>query len=69
MFAAIISYIRDVLDVFAIELLHTRVRVYELSSICFLAFVLHEFTFKLSRKWKQSTGKFSRSFQKYISGK
>lgn len=43
-FAAIISYIRDILDVFGIELLHARVRVYELSSIYFLAFVLHEFT-------------------------
>lgn len=56
MFAAIVSYIRDILDVFGIELLHTRVRVYELCSIYFLTFVLHEYTFKLSRKLKQSTG-------------
>uniref|UniRef100_A0A674P2L7 Probable cysteine--tRNA ligase, mitochondrial n=1 Tax=Takifugu rubripes TaxID=31033 RepID=A0A674P2L7_TAKRU len=28
-FAAIVTYIRDVLDVFGIELLHTRVRVYD----------------------------------------
>lgn len=48
MFAAIVSYIMNILDVFGIELLHTTVRIYELCAIYFLTFALHGFTFKLS---------------------
>lgn len=47
-FAAIISYIMNILDVFGIELLDTSVRIYELCAIYFLTFVLHGFTFKLN---------------------
>lgn len=47
-FAAIVSYIMNILDVFGIELLHTTVRIYELCAIYFLTFALHGFTFKLS---------------------